>query len=1150
MKKQINPTGKNRLLWQILIKMKLTFTFLFIGLIAVSASTYSQNTKLNISVKNNSIVELFREIEEQSEFYFFFKKEELANVGNVSVNVKGKKVTEILDKVLSGTELNYKVVDRYIIVRKEAKDIDDMAFAVQQQRTIKGSVKDSDGVPLPGVSISVKGTTHGTVSDFDGNFTLDNVSSDASLVFSFVGMKTQEVVVAGTSSFDIIMVENAIGLEEVVAIGYGVQKKENLTGAVAAVNMSEITESRPVTNISSALSGVAPGVFVTSSNNRPEQNGNASILVRGQGTLNNSAPLVIIDGVEGSFNSVNPQDVESVSVLKDAASAAIYGSRAANGVILINTKKGKKGKVTFDYAGQVSLQSVESELNLVTDYATYMELYNEGKRNSGQGEQFSQGKIDEWRADGGKNPLKYPNSDWQDVVFDTGVMNQHNFSAGGGTDKIHFHVSYNFLNNPGVVENAGYTKHSLRANLESDVNSWLTFGVQLSGYTSDTEMGSGGLNTLFSYAQASTPGMVFRAPDGRFGTVNNSEDDPQANNVLKALHGTAGEDKSNSLKTRFYGKLTPLEGLTIQGSYVYDFYDRKRITKPNFIPIWDFYSNTLVSDGVYRTSIKNHNWNTYRHFMDGFARYENSFIDKKLDFSILAGGSQEQFRRDEFSASRLDLVDPSLGVINGAVGESSTYGRQVEWAMHSFFGRINLGWEDKYLMEVNLRGDASSRFLSNKRWGYFPSFSLGWRIKEENFLTDVDWLSNLKLRGSYGSLGNNSLSSDVWAGNYDAIPVYSTRNYVLNNAISTGLVQGAIANANLTWESTYVTDIGFDFGLFNNKVTGTFDYFNKVTKDILIDLPAPAVHGRASIPKQNAAQVSNKGFELTLGYRGNIGTDFTYGVSGNVTYVKNNVDKFKGEIASYSGDQQILEGRPVNEKYVLEYDRIIQTDADVAYVDEIIANAPLDDNGNKMNPFAAFGRPEKGDILYKDRNGDGLINNDDRFMTGYNNIPDWTYGISLNAAYKGFDFSTLIQGAIGAREMFVNYNYSSSVRYGYQINADVADGRYYDGRDIANSPATFPRLLDSSKSSKNNERNSTFWLADKSYMRIKNIQLGYTVPQSFLTQHKLGALQRVRFYTSLENFFTFSNWPGLDPEVKGVGYPVIKQCVFGLNVSF
>ena len=1136
------------LVYEIFKKMKLTILFLCISVLgAFARESYAQTTKLTVNFADASVKKILNEIEDLSEYRFFYSGD-VDVERKASVSLENKKVNEVLDELFEGSTVKYKIQGRQIALFADGNL--QMMNAMNQPKTVSGIISDSGGQPLPGVAVMIKGTTTGTVSDLDGKFKLVGVKAGETLVLSFVGMKMQELLVGAQSVYNITMEEDAIGLEEVVAVGYGVQKKENLTGAVASVNMDEIAKSRPITNISSALSGVAPGVFVTSANNRPDQNGNASILVRGQGTLNNSAPLVIIDGVEGSFNSVNPQDVETVSVLKDAASASIYGSRAANGVILINTKKGKKGKVTFDYSGQLSMQSVESKLNLVTDYATYMELYNEGKRNSGQGEQFSQGKIDEWRADGGADPLKYPNNDWQDDVFQTGVMSQHNFSASGGSERIHFHVSYNYLDNPGVVNNSGFTKHSLRTNLESEVNKWFTFGVQLSGYTSDTDMGSSSLGTVFNYAQASTPGMVFKSPDGRFGTVNNPEDDPQANSILRALEGTAGEDKTNSIKTRFYTKISPLKGLTINGSYVYDFYDRKRVQKPNFVPSWDFYTNTMVSDGVGRTSIKNQNWNTYRHFMDAYARYETSFANDKLDFSLFGGASQEQFRRDEFSAYRLDLIDPSLNVINGAVGESSTSGRQVEWAMRSFFGRLNMGWDDKYLLEVNLRADASSRFLSQNRWGYFPSFSMGWRVIEEDFLADVDWLANLKLRGSYGSLGNNSLSSDDWNGNYDAIPVYSTRNYVLNNSIATGLVQASIANANLTWESTYVTDIGVDFGLFKNKLTGTFDYFSKVTKDILINLPAPDVHGTASIPKQNAAQVSNKGFELMLSYRGKVGNDFSYGLSGNVTYVKNNVDKFKGEIASYSGDNQILEGRPVNEKYILQFDRIVQTDADVALVDEIIANAPLDDDGNQLNPFAAFGRPVKGDILYKDMNDDGLINNDDRFMTGYNSLPDWSYGVNLNASYKGFDFSALIQGAIGARETFVNYNYSSSIRYGYQINADVTEGRYFDGRDIANSPATFPRLLESSISAKNNQRNSTFWMAKKSYMRIKNLQLGYTVPQAFLSQNKMGTLNRVRFYTSLENFFTITNWPGLDPEVGGVNYPVIKQFVLGLNVSF
>lgn len=1019
----------------------------------------------------------------------------------------------------------------------------------QAKQTIKGVVQDTFG-PIVGANVIEKGTTNGTITDMDGNFTLD-VEPNSILVVTFIGYKEQQVPVNNQKTFNIKLAEDSQALDEVVVVGYGTQKKVNMSGSVTSVNVSEMAESRPLTNISTALAGTAPGVQITSSNNLPSNNGDADIKVRGQGTLNNSSPLVIIDGVEGTLNSVSPQDVETVSVLKDAASSAIYGSRAANGVILITTKQGKSGKMKLDYTGYVSFQTLDQPYEVVSDYANYMEYLNEGMANSNKPKPFSENVINLWREKskdpnglneyGMPNYLAYPNNSIFDV-YETGVSHQHNISASGGSEKITYYTSFNYLNNPGILENCGFERFSLRANVDSQVKDWLKIGVNLSGYTSNTTPVSDNIDDIYTYGlTGGNPGIAYLDDQNRLGINANAEDDPQnaTNNPYNRLRNVSGNIQVNTLKTRLYAILTPLKGLTIQGSYTYDYYDKFKESKPNFVSMYNFQTNTLYTDGVGQTSIYNYNEKTFRNFMDATVRYERNFFDNRLSTNLMVGGSQEQYKRQFFSGTRKDLIDPSLNVIEGAIGESSTTGNVTEWAMRSFFGRLNLGWDDKYLLEVNLRADGSSRFLADNRWGYFPSFSAAWRISEESFMENTkNWLDNLKIRASYGSLGNNTLGDNRDNdGNYTSQSLYAQTNYVLGRAVAMGLSQTAIANAALTWETTYITNVGLDYNILGNRLSGSIEYFNKRTEGILIDLPAPKVHGNATIPKQNSAQITNKGLEFSTNWNDKIGKDFSYNVGFNFTYIKNNVDKFKGEDYTIKDARILQEGLPIWSLYVREADRIIQTDEDLALVQAMLDNPAVE--GKVVFPY---GTPQKGDILYKDLNGDGLVNDDDRTVVGNGQNPTFTYGINLGFSWKGIDFSTLIQGQAGIKDVYLSALYKTTVRQGYQLNADVIDGRWYEGRTDA---ASYPRLLDYSDT--RNEQYSDFWVTDKSYLKIRNITLGYTLPTAW---SKVAYMDRVRFYGSLENFFTFTKWKGYDPEVNGIKYPTMRQVVVGVNVTF
>jgi TonB-dependent starch-binding outer membrane protein SusC len=1123
--------------------MQLCLAMFLVGTtLARSSAQEMLDRRVSISFDETAIVTALDQLSESAQLAITYNSKLIPRNYRVSRHFENVKVADILTQLLNPLQITYIVRDDQVILRKgvpqppaDRPDESVITPVVPKDIRIQGSVTDDANNGLPGVSIVLKGTSTGTLTDVDGKFSISVPTSESVLIFSFVGYIPQEITVGNQTQLSVHLATDTKALEEVVVIGYGTQKKANLTGAVATVNIAEQAESRPITSLSSGLSGLASGLYVNQGNGRPGGDG-ATLRVRGQGTLNNSNPLVVIDGAIGDMNTLNPQDVESISVLKDAASAAIYGSRAANGVILITTKKGKEGEAKISYNSFFSTAKPSKVVKTVSNYADYMELMNEGFSNSDPNATpiFSQGKIDLWRENEGGDPLKYPNTDWTKEVFKPNLVQNHNLSFSGGSPKARYFGSFGYLDNPGIIEKSGYERYSMRVNLEANVKPWLVLGTMLNGVVANTEIGTNILDDVFTYAGATTPGMVLRAPDGRFGSPNNPEDNPQSNNVLQRLYSRKGGIRQNKLTTRLYGKLQPLPGLSIEGSFNYVFDDLMQDQQPVFSDRWDFFTNTIATAGAGRTSIFNQNNKNYQYYMDGLVRYDRTFM-QRLNVNLMVGTSQEYYKNSYFNASKLDLIDGSLSVIDAATLDAAANGNASDWGMRSYFGRLTMNFDEKYLFEANLRRDGTSRFAAgDSRWGMFPSFSAGWRVSEESFYA-VDWMPSLKVRASYGSLGNNAV------GNYEYQAVYNDANYVLNDNLYVGFAQTALSNAALTWESTFITNLGLDFGLFKNSLEGSLDVFNKLTKNILIDLPAPLVVGNASIPKQNAAEVRNRGIELNLNYRGKAG-NLGYRVGGNATFIDNKVTKFKGDERSISGANLIQEGYAINTQYILPVDRIIQNDEDFALVQSFIDNAPVDPaTGNPRNPFAAYGTPKLGDILYRDSNGDGLINDEDRITVGHGTSPRFTYGINLGFDWKNFDFSALLQGNTGLQTIWTDNYHTTGVRWGYQINQEIADGRWYPGR----TDATYPRLLNYTDT--RNTRNSEFWLQNRSYMRLKNVQLGYTLPKAISEKVKISTL---RVYGSLENYLTFTRYKGIDPEVSGTQYPTLKQALVGINISF
>ena len=1009
-------------------------------------------------------------------------------------------------------------------------------------KAISGTVTDRKGQPVIGATVKVKEDVRkNAVTDIEGNFKISDIPDSCTLQVSYIGFMPMETkVTPDKSEYSIIMQVNHSVLDEVVVVGYATQKKVDLTGAVSSVSVDAL-EDRPITNATNALAGLAAGLTVTNSGGNTPGFEAQSILVRGQGTLNNAAPLVVVDGMTGiALSDINPQDIENISVLKDAASAAIYGSRAANGVILVTTRHGSERAPRVTYSGNVSFETVAKRLNLVTDYADFMEIQNAGLVANGQAPRFSQGKIDEWRNDAGRNPTVYPNTDWQDHIYrNPSVVQNHNLSVTGGSKTVKYNISLGYVNNPGMIYYTDYKRYQLRSNIDVNIKPWLSVGTNLFGYIDEnnpsSENAAAGGDVIFGSGAFNTvPGMTLYDPaTGLYGGIQNPEEENVSNfNPYRRqwFYDTDYPTKTKRSVMKLYARLTPVKGLTIQGSFSYNHWERNvehHLTDRDLFR-FTFDGPVLIREGVVRTYIRRYNYKNIFRSSELTARYK--FNVSKLGVDLFAGMSQEYNKYDQDYYIKYDLIDPSLGAIDAGMTNGSITGNYNEWAMRSYFGRVNLNWDNRYLLEANLRADGSSKFAPGHRWGYFPSVSAGWRISEEKFMQNTSsWLNQLKLRASYGSLGNNATTSY-----YMYQSLFATANYILNGNIAGGLAQTVLANPSLTWEKTYMTNIGLDFAFLNNRLSGSVDIYNKDTKGILISLPAPLEHGTSVVPNQNAGEVNNKGFELDLRWNDRIGK-VSYNVGFNMGFVNNKVTKFQGDVSSISGVYKTQEGKPINQLYVITVDRIVRDQSDLDYVQSLVDRNP--------DYFATYQRPELGDFLYRDANGDGKLDTNDRVEIGYGTLPRLSYGANLGLAWNGFDFSVLFQGVGNHQVYYNNQAFRFVTVMGQSLIKDITDNAWTPENPYNSK---YP-ILRNNANGKNNIASDAF-MHNAAYFRCKNIQLGYTVPKKIT---KKFFVENLKVYASIDNLFTITDFPGFDPEVgANVGYPSVRQYSVGLNVSF
>ncbi len=1056
----------------------------------------------------------------------------------------------------------------------------------------KGKVVDVGRQPLIGASVKILGKSQAVVTNSAGEFEIETQKDDV-LVFGFIGFDTQEIAVGGRSYIEVTMREQANSLEGVVVVGYGRQKRTNVTGAVTSINYAEQAQTRPVTTTAGLLSGLSPGLAVQQTSGRPGQEG-VMLRIRGVGTLNESAPLVIVDGFETSIGNVNADDIETISVLRDAASSAIYGNRAANGVILITTKSGvSQPTVTFNSI--VALNTPQNYLGIVSNYADHMQLINESAENVSVALPYSQSMIDLWRekekdpngiaSSGYPNYVAYPNTDWMAAFFQDEVYQKHNLSVSGATSATNYLVSLSYMDNPGMIMNSGLQRYSIRANVSTKVNSWLEIGAKLWGYEGNREMND--LDGAFGFMSRAIPG-IYPYYDGKYGWFENPEQSTNSRNNLYFADRTSGKEKTFYTNSTLFANLTLPYGIKFSSSFNYIRQNEGYKYNSRTLDAFSFRTGdwTYFYQDLDRLFLRIRNENNTRWTASNTLTWDRK-IKEKHSVSGLLGYEAMYNNVNNAYTEKTGFLSDKLVELNTVNTMVAITGSQTDFATQSLFGRVQYAYDDRYLFEMNLRYDGSSRFARESRWGLFPSLSAGWRISQESFMKNSG-IDNLKLRGSWGKLGNHSI------GNYDYQATYASGfAYSFGGRQVPGIV-ASLSNNQLEWETTTMSNIGFELGVLKNRLTLEADFYNKTTNGILFRAPVYATVGVKSPPFQNIAEVTNNGIELNLGWRDKIGS-FSYGVSANFARNYNEVTKYNGQlkagwvtdangfrnyqtnmgdVATVVGDaRRTVEGKMINEFYLLNTysgngsyffkdgsvnpkggpkDGMVRTESDMQWLQAMV------DAGNSFLPNRTIGKKGiwYGDYIYGDTNGDGVYGDQNDYT--FQNIamtPKYTYGFQLNLAWKGISLSTLWAGA-GGHSVYWRYPgfNAYSTRADLTLPKAIAYDHYFYDPANPNDPRTnteskHGRLTMNYGSEQNGGTNfSNLWLYKADFLKLRNVTLGYSIPTKML---KKVHLKDVRLFLSGENLLTFTDFPGMDPEFTETlqFYANPKQYSIGVNIK-
>ncbi|MFA8435276.1 MAG: SusC/RagA family TonB-linked outer membrane protein [Marinifilaceae bacterium] len=984
-----------------------------------------------------------------------------------------------------------------------------------QQKLIQGKVTDKNGDALPGVNIIIKGTATGTTTNIDGNYQL-NAPTNSTLIFTFIGYLSQEVAIANQTSVNVILQEDVQGLEEVVVVGYGTQKKVNLTGSVSSVKNEDLV-NKPMADTRQALQGAVTGLSIVDRGGVPGEE-NLNITIRGIGSIpdpNNASkiePLVLVDGIEMSLNEINANDIETVSVLKDAASSAIYGARAANGVILITTKRGKASNFTVNYNGYYGWQTPATLPELV-GAEDYLNLVNEARTNAGLDPKYSEEYIQ--KTVSGEDPINYPYTNLFKELIHTAPMQNHSIRVSGGNETARVSLSLNYLDQDGLLKNMNNKKYGFRLNTDLQLKKNLKIRGDISFSRKDVEKPHRWKDAMGD-AVGSSPVIVPKYPNGLYGL---NKDNKSA--LAKIEVGGMNNTEYQTVNLKVGADWEIVRGLKAIGDLSYKSTDdryKKYSAAFDFLdPINPDPENPVNSWS--KSKLTDKRWNSREMVAKAMLSYDKTFSEIH-NLKVLAGSEQIENKAYLLEGSRQDLYSNDFTELNtGDIKEMKNRGYMEDWALRSFFGRLNYNYNQKYLLEANFRYDGSSRFAEGYKWGFFPSFSLGWRVSEESFLQSIETINNLKFRGSWGQLGNQNIGYYRFTST-----IYADYPYSFNDNKVNGYSQWYYANTNVTWETTEMLDLGFDLSLFDSKIEIIADYFIKDTKDVLLTLPISHLVG-LDPSESNAGKVRNQGWELSVTHRNTIG-DFNYSLGFNISDVKNELVDFAENEPSISDGKILKEGEAIWAFYGFKSDGLFQSQQE-------IDNHPTQQNHDQLKP---------GDIKFVDLNNDGVVDDDDRTVIG-SNIPRYTFGINLSCAYKGFDLSAFLQGVMKVD----NYFYGSpNEGPNYEI---FTTKRVLDRWTPENPNASFPRL--EANSNKNNDYTNDFWIRDASYLRLKNLQVGYTFPNEMM--EKLN-ISKLRVYVGATNLFTITDVEsGLDPETysgRPKYYPPVSTYTLGVNLNF
>ena len=1113
--------GSLPLFQKIWLIMKLNFFLILLTVLQVSAGVSAQNTRLDLKMKDATISQVFDEIERQTEVYFFYNKSQIDENKTISVDFRNKSIDDILKSMFSDLSLTYEFVGKNVIVKAS----ENQGSGIQQHKKVSGKVTDSTGAPLPGVTVLVKGTNNGIITDANGNYDLSNVPVEGALVFSFVGMKKVEVTVEGKTTVDIVLEDETIGIDEVVAIGYGTVKKSDLTGAVGSIKGESIAD-RQTTQLSQALQGAVSGVMVTRSNNAP--GATANIRIRGVTTIGDSSPLIIVDGVPvDNMNDINPNDVQDMSVLKDAASASIYGSRAASGVILITTKRAKSGEVALNYNVEYGFEK-PTGLPEYVDVKRYMQManelrWNDNNNNANEYPLYPKDMIDNYTALNAENPNKYPNTDWVGLMLNSSAPRQsHVLSLTAGTKAIRTKVSLAYDKTDALYNGRSYERMTARFNNDVTITKNLSASIDFSFKRSISLQPS--MDPIY-VTFISAPVYAATWADGRI-----AEGKTGANIYAQLKDGGNVDNRYNQVGGKMSLDFTPFKGFKLSAVLSPTLgFDKGK----NFQKKVSYYSADDPTVYVGTTQ-----WGATTKLTESradYSRVTSQLIGTYLkDFgghslNLMAGYENYYAFNESMGASRdkYDLTTfPYLNL--GPLEFRDNSGSAYENAYRSYFGRAMYNYKNKYFLQGNIRYDGSSRFHEDYRWGSFPSFSAGWVLSEESFMKNIPALSFLKLRGSWGTLGNERI------GNYPYQATIAFTNALFfqgsNVAAAQTAAQTKYVIQDISWETTESIDFGVDANFLNNRLRFTGDYYQKTTKDMLLALEIPDYIGFDN-PDQNTGKMNTKGWETEIGWNDKIG-ELGYSVSTNISDFKSVMGDLGG--TEFLGDQIKKKGSEFNEWYGYVSDGLFQTDAD-------LAASPKFNTAVKV-----------GDVKYKDISGpagvpDGLISSEyDRKLLG-GSLPRYMYGANIKLDYKNFDFSMVMQG-IGKITTRLEGLMIQPLMENWGSVPKILDGTSWSkyNTEAQNMAAKYPRLTQNNRGS--NYLMSDYWLFDGAYLRLKNITLGYNLPQVLAQKVNL---QKVRVYGSASDILTFNKYPkGWDPEVSSSGYPITASYVFGLSVTF